>query len=234
MISNSQRVKRLWTYLTEIFTSELGEESSRVETQPTYIRPKLYIHQQTLLQAALELEKTKFNGLDCGNSSKLFANFGILADRVGSGKSLVALSLLKFPPPERPVRFAPLPKKLVAVMIPVVFTLPVLPIPTPVSPLPLPTKLVAVITPVTLIPEELNVRPVPTLIIFVLPFSVILDDPTVRIPVTRAFPSTNKAVVPIPIVTVPDAFVMVAEAVTATWPATGRLVPPVAVIVTVP
>ena len=46
-----------------------------------------------------------------------------------------------------PVRFAPLPKKLVAVMIPDVLMLPVLPIPTPVSPLPPPTKLVAVTTP---------------------------------------------------------------------------------------
>jgi hypothetical protein len=70
-----------------------------------------------------------------------------------------------------------------------------------------------VITPAT-IPEELNVRPVPTLIIFVVPFSVILEDPTVRIPVTRAFPSTNNAVVPIPILTVPDALVIVVIPVT--------------------
>ena len=86
--------------------------------------------------------------------------------------------------------------------------------PAPVNPLPLPTKEVAVITPVTLIPEELNVSPVPTLIILLAPFNVILDDPTVKIPVTRAFPSTNNAVVPIPIVTVPDAFVMVVTPVT--------------------
>ena len=86
--------------------------------------------------------------------------------------------------------------------------------PAPVNPLPLPTKEVAVITPVTLIPEELNVSPVPTLIILLAPFNVILEDPTVKIPVTRAFPSTNNAVVPIPIVTVPDAFVMVVTPVT--------------------
>jgi hypothetical protein len=45
-----------------------------------------------------------------------------------------------------------------------------------------------VITPVTLIPEELNVTPLPTLIVSVIPFSVILEEPTVRIPVTLAFP----------------------------------------------
>ena len=84
----------------------------------------------------------------------------------------------------------------------------------PVRFAPEPTNEVAVITPVALRPEELNVSPVPTLIVFVLPFNVILEDPTVRIPVTRAFPSTNNAVVPIPIVTVPDALVIVVIPVT--------------------
>jgi hypothetical protein len=102
-----------------------------------------------------------------------------------------------------------------ALMLPVVFTFPLVPIPTPVSPLPLPTKEVAVITPVTLTPEELNVSPVPTLIRLFVPSKVILEDPTVRIPVTLAFPSTYNAVFPIPIVTVPipDALRLVAEIV---------------------
>ena len=67
----------------------------------------------------------------------------------------------------------------------------------------------AVMIPETLIPEELNVSPVPTLMVSVIPFSVMLEDPTVRIPVTRAFPSTRRAVVPLPTVTVPDAFLIV-------------------------
>lgn len=100
MISNSQRIKRLWQYLTEVFTSELDEESPREEIQPSWIKPTLYIHQRTLLRSTLDLETTKINGLPCGNNSKLFANFGVISDRVGSGKSLVALSLVKYPPPE--------------------------------------------------------------------------------------------------------------------------------------
>ena len=60
----------------------------------------------------------------------------------------------------------------------------------PVRFAPLPTNEVAVITPVTLIPEELNVSPVPTLIILLVPFSAILPVPIVRIPVTRALPVT--------------------------------------------
>ena len=100
-----------------------------------------------------------------------------------------------------------------ALMLPVVFTFPLVPIPTPVSPLPLPTNEVAVITPAT-IPEELNVRPVPTLIRLFVPSKVIDALPTVRIPVTLAFPSTRRAVVPIPMVTVPDAFLIVVIPVT--------------------
>jgi hypothetical protein len=59
----------------------------------------------------------------------------------------------------------------------------------PVRFAPLPLKLVAVITPAT-IPEELNVSPVPTLIVSVIPLSVILEVPIVRIPVTLALPVT--------------------------------------------
>jgi hypothetical protein len=58
-----------------------------------------------------------------------------------------------------PVRFAPLPTKEVAVMIPEVLMLPVLPIPTPVNPLPLPLKEVAVMIPEVLM---LPVLPIPT------------------------------------------------------------------------
>ena len=46
------------------------------------------------------------------------------------------------------------------------------------------------------------------------PSKVILPVPTVRIPVTLAFPSTRRAVVPIPMVTVPDAFLIVVIPVT--------------------
>ena len=85
---------------------------------------------------------------------------------------------------------------------------------TPVRFAPLPKNDVAVITPVTLIPEELNVNPLPTLIRLFVPSKVIDALPTVRIPVTRAFPSTRRAVVPIPIVTVPDVFLIVVIPVT--------------------
>ena len=62
--------------------------------------------------------------------------------------------------PDKPVALpVSAPTKDVAVMIPEVLMLPVLPIPTPVNPLPLPTKLVAVMIPVVLI---FPVLPIPT------------------------------------------------------------------------
>jgi len=95
-----ERVRSLWQYLNGIFTNELVEDSPKMDEQPQYIKPKLYHHQKTLLTAALNLESSKFSGLSCGENKTLYTNFGVISDRVGSGKSLVALSLLKQPIPD--------------------------------------------------------------------------------------------------------------------------------------
>jgi len=89
------RNKKIWSYLNGVFSSELTEESPRFDTPLDYIKPPLFIHQQTLLAAALELEATKLTGIPCASNSLLYTNYGVLADRVGSGKSLVALSILR-------------------------------------------------------------------------------------------------------------------------------------------
>jgi len=94
------RNRKIWSYLNGVFNSELDEDSPRIEEQPSYIKPKLFVHQQSLLAAALDLEKTKITGIPCNGNALLYTNFGVLADRVGSGKSLVALSIIKQPPPE--------------------------------------------------------------------------------------------------------------------------------------
>jgi len=101
MLSNSTRTKKLWSYFNGVFTHESNEDSPSIEEQPSYIKPQLFIHQRTLLAAALELEATKVSGIVCNESSRLYTNFGVLADRVGSGKSLVALSLVKQPAAEQ-------------------------------------------------------------------------------------------------------------------------------------
>lgn len=91
------RTKKIWSYLNGVLNTELTEESPRIETQPDYIRQPLFIHQKTLLAAALDLEKSKVTGIQCSTEALLYSNFGVLADRVGSGKSLVALSIIKQP-----------------------------------------------------------------------------------------------------------------------------------------
>lgn len=98
--SARERNKRLWQYLNGIFTHELNEDSEKSDSQPDYILPTLYAHQKTLLMSAINLEKTKFTGLNCGTNRTLYTNFGLISDRVGSGKSLVALSLVKQPIPD--------------------------------------------------------------------------------------------------------------------------------------
>jgi Helicase conserved C-terminal domain/Zinc finger, C3HC4 type (RING finger)/SNF2-related domain len=93
----TQRNRQYWTYFKGVFQNELNEDNTRIPSNPPWIKTKLYSHQKCLVAAALALERTKFEGLDCGENRRLYTNFGVIADRVGSGKSLVALSLVKQP-----------------------------------------------------------------------------------------------------------------------------------------
>ena len=97
--------QRLWEFFEALYSQELTEGSAKATT-PTWIRTPLLKHQQSALAAALRLESAKTTGIDVGGlagepvGGKLFTSFGILGDRVGSGKSLTALSLVKMAPPE--------------------------------------------------------------------------------------------------------------------------------------
>jgi hypothetical protein len=67
--------------------------------QPAHIKIILRPHQRTLLAAARTLEATaNITTLDV-SKPQLLTPYGVIADRVGSGKSIVALSLLVDPPP---------------------------------------------------------------------------------------------------------------------------------------
>lgn len=76
-------------------------EVSEVAEQPASILTSLRPHQLTLLAAARALEKRSSLSEFCHEKPMLVTKYGILADRVGSGKSLVALSLVNDPPPEQ-------------------------------------------------------------------------------------------------------------------------------------
>lgn len=96
--------RRLWSFFEALYSQELNAGSPLAE-KPEWINIDLLPHQRACLAAALNLERAKCEGLEVtavpGESSggKLFTSHGILADNVGSGKSLIALSLVKAPPP---------------------------------------------------------------------------------------------------------------------------------------
>jgi len=96
--------RKLWSFFEALYSQELNEESAKSVT-PQWLKTPLLLHQQSALAAAMRLETAKTNGLDveaiAGESvgGKLYSSYGILGDRVGSGKSLTALSLVKMPPP---------------------------------------------------------------------------------------------------------------------------------------
>jgi hypothetical protein len=82
-------------YMESAVAGLLNANSPRA-TQPAWITTALRPHQLTLLEAARRLE-----GRACiGDIHKptLVSRYGVIADRVGSGKSLVALSLVRDDP----------------------------------------------------------------------------------------------------------------------------------------
>jgi hypothetical protein len=77
--------------------NNLHAESPQAD-QPASIKPALRPHQLTLLAAARALEShANMTSLSL-TEPQLLTRFGTLADRVGAGKSLVALSLVRDPP----------------------------------------------------------------------------------------------------------------------------------------
>jgi SNF2 family DNA or RNA helicase len=84
-------------YVAGAVQNQLTESSPQAD-QPAWIRTPLRPHQLSLLAAAraLEAKATLREGLL--ETPQLLTRYGVLADRVGAGKSLVALSLLRDPP----------------------------------------------------------------------------------------------------------------------------------------
>jgi hypothetical protein len=86
-------------YIMAAVSSHLTEASAQAE-QPAAVKAALRPHQLSLLAAAKNLEsKASIRHMDL-QSPQLLTRYGVLADRVGSGKSLVALSLVREPPVE--------------------------------------------------------------------------------------------------------------------------------------
>jgi hypothetical protein len=97
--------QRLWRFFEALCNQELQENSPKTE-QLQWIKTPMLLHQQSAVAAALNLETAKTKGLEVGGiagesvGGTLYTSYGILGDRVGSGKSLIALSLVKMDAPE--------------------------------------------------------------------------------------------------------------------------------------
>ena len=86
-------------YIMAAVDSQMTDTSPQA-AQPASIVTPLRPHQLSLLAAAKELEaKASIRHVDL-QTPQLLTRYGVLADRVGSGKSLVALSLVREPPVE--------------------------------------------------------------------------------------------------------------------------------------
>jgi hypothetical protein len=84
-------------YIMAAMNHHLTELSPQAE-QPESIKVALRPHQLTLLAAARSVEaKASIRHLDLAEP-QLLTRYGVIADRVGAGKSLVALALVRDPP----------------------------------------------------------------------------------------------------------------------------------------
>jgi len=89
-------------YIMAAVKTHLKEESPQAE-QPSFMKVAMRPHQLTLLAAAKHLESlASIHGIDL-STPRLITRYGVIADRVGAGKSLVALSLVKEPPVEQSI-----------------------------------------------------------------------------------------------------------------------------------
>jgi SNF2 family DNA or RNA helicase len=86
--------EELKKYINAAVQNQLTEHSPHA-SQPLWIKPTLRPHQLTLLAAAKELEGHAYADTINMADPQLITKYGIIADRVGAGKSLVALSLIK-------------------------------------------------------------------------------------------------------------------------------------------
>lgn len=87
-------VTEMSAYVNGCISRQLTESSPQAE-QPDWVSAPLRPHQLSLLEAAQRLENCGATVSDAG----LLTHYGVLADRVGAGKSLVALSLAGMKPP---------------------------------------------------------------------------------------------------------------------------------------
>ena len=85
-------------YIQASIGRQLTEKDTQAE-QPAHIKVGLRAHQLSLLAAARALEGQGHMNAVSFNEPVILTHHGVLADRVGAGKSLVALSLVRDEPP---------------------------------------------------------------------------------------------------------------------------------------
>jgi SNF2 family DNA or RNA helicase len=90
--------RELRDFIAASLDNQCTETSPQAE-QPNWITTALRPHQLTLLAGAKNLEYSA-DLHPISSEPQLLTKYGIIADRVGAGKSLVALSLVKEHPPE--------------------------------------------------------------------------------------------------------------------------------------
>lgn len=84
------RLVKILNVMRDVYNQSVGSDAPRASTPAGAITVQLHGHQQAMIHRMAEQEAEFLAGKDC-SGAKVYANYGILADSVGSGKSLMIL-----------------------------------------------------------------------------------------------------------------------------------------------
>lgn len=91
-------LKTNYQKLDIIYSGTLDETSPKITEPISNLNIELKEHQKSLIYAAIELEKTSHSCCVANNDINYQSNIGIIADNVGSGKSIGILGLISLKP----------------------------------------------------------------------------------------------------------------------------------------
>jgi hypothetical protein len=86
----TSRLMKILNVMRDVYDQSIGSDAARADPPAGAITVQLHGHQQAMIHRMAEQEVEFLTGKDC-SGAKVYADYGVLADSVGSGKSLMIL-----------------------------------------------------------------------------------------------------------------------------------------------
>jgi hypothetical protein len=88
----TSRLKKVLNVMRDVYQQSIRSDAPRADAPPGALKVQLHGHQQAMIHRMAQQETELLAGKDCSDATTtIYANYSILADTVGSGKSLMIL-----------------------------------------------------------------------------------------------------------------------------------------------